>query len=121
MEVQGKIKLIGKIETFGSNGFRKASLILDVTEKPEYPQFVNVDITQDNTDLLKNYAVGQNVKVSINLGGREWINPQGEPKYFNSVTGWRIEKLQSNEDAVKAGAKVIDKIMPPEDEDDLGF
>jgi hypothetical protein len=95
MEVVGKIKVIGNVETFGANGFRKASLILDVTEKPEYPQFVNVDITQDNTDLLKNYAVGQDVKVSINLGGREWINPQGEAKYFNSVTGWRIEKLET--------------------------
>jgi excinuclease ABC subunit C len=37
--------------------------------------------------------VGENVKVSINLGGREWVNPQGETKYFNDIQGWRIEKL----------------------------
>jgi hypothetical protein len=24
--------------------------------------------------------------------GREWVSPQGETKYFNSVQGWRIEK-----------------------------
>ena len=30
-------------------------------------------------------------KVSINLRGREWVNPQGEAKYFNSLQGWRIE------------------------------
>ncbi|MDA9262769.1 DUF3127 domain-containing protein, partial [bacterium] len=29
--------------------------------------------------------------IGINLRGREWVNPQGETKYFNSVQGWRIE------------------------------
>ena len=33
------------------------------------------------------------VKISINLRGREWVNPQGETKYFNSIQGWRIENL----------------------------
>tara|TARA_R110000796_G_scaffold244201_2_gene367178 strand:- start:263 stop:625 length:363 start_codon:yes stop_codon:yes gene_type:complete len=92
-EVQGKIKVIGDIQTFGANGFRKAELVLDVTEKPEYPQFVNIDITQDNTDLLKNYKVGDEVKVAYNLGGRLWTNPQGVDKYFNSITGWKIENI----------------------------
>ena len=97
-EIQGKIKVIGDIETFGAKGFRKASLILDVTEKPEYPQFVNIDITQDNTDLLVNYSIGDNVKVSVNIGGRLWVDPKGVEKYFNSITGWRIEKVQTAPD-----------------------
>ncbi len=33
------------------------------------------------------------MKVSINIGGREWTSPQGEVKYFNSITGWRVEKV----------------------------
>jgi hypothetical protein len=33
--------------------------------------------------------------VSINLRGREWVNPQGETKFFNSIQGWRIEKVQA--------------------------
>ena len=45
--------------------------------------------------MLNNYNSGDAVKVSINLRGREWTNPQGETKYFNSIQGWRIEKLQS--------------------------
>ena len=32
-------------------------------------------------------------KIGINIRGREWTNPQGEVKYFNSITGWRIEKV----------------------------
>ena len=54
-----------------------------------------IEFVQDKSDLLNNVAVGENVKVSINLGGREWVNPQGETKYFNSIKGWRIEKIQS--------------------------
>ena len=92
MEVQGKIKLIGETQTFGSNGFRKREVV--VTTEEQYPQHIMIEFVQDKTDLLNTYQVGQQVKVSINLRGREWTNPQGEVKYFNSIQGWRIEALQ---------------------------
>jgi len=92
MEVQGKIKMIGEVQTFGSNGFRKRELV--VTTEEQYPQHIMVEFVQDKCDLLNNHQVGQNVKVNINLRGREWVNPQGETKYFNSIQGWRIENLQ---------------------------
>ncbi|MDO6595526.1 DUF3127 domain-containing protein [Oceanihabitans sp. 2_MG-2023] len=93
MEVQGKVKMIGETQTFGSNGFRKRELV--VTTEEQYPQHILVEFVQDKTDLLNNYKEGQAVKVNINLRGREWVNPQGETKYFNSVQGWRIEALQA--------------------------
>lgn len=91
MEVQGKIKVIGETQTFGSNGFRKREVV--VTTAEQYPQSIMVEFVQDKTDLLNNFAVGQDVKISINLRGREWTNPQGEVKYFNSIQGWRIENM----------------------------
>jgi uncharacterized protein Veg len=93
MEVQGRIKMIGETQTFGSNGFRKRELV--VTTEEQYPQHILVEFVQDKTDLLNSYQVGQQVKVNINLRGREWVNPQGETKYFNSVQGWRIEAMQA--------------------------
>lgn len=92
MEVQGKIKMIGETQTFGNNGFRKREVV--VTTEEQYPQHIMVEFVQDKTDLLNNYNVGQNVKISINLRGREWVNPQGETKYFNSIQGWRIESVE---------------------------
>ena len=92
MEVQGKVKMIGETQTFGSNGFRKRELV--ITTEEQYPQHIMIEFVQDKSDLLNNYGVGQDVKVSINLRGREWTNPQGEVKYFNSIQGWRIESLQ---------------------------
>ena len=94
MNVQGKIKLIGETQTFGS-GFTKRQLVIETTED-QYPQVISIDFVKDKCDILDKYQVGQSVDVSVNLGGREWINPEGVAKYFNSLTGWRIEKLESS-------------------------
>ena len=91
MELQGKIKLIDETKTYGSNGFRKRELV--ITTEEQYPQVIMIEFVQDKTDLLNSYKIGQDVKVSINVRGREWVNPQGETKYFNSIQGWRIENL----------------------------
>ncbi|GAA3633877.1 DUF3127 domain-containing protein [Flavivirga jejuensis] len=93
MEVQGRIKMVGETQTFGSNGFRKREVV--ITTEEQYPQHILVEFVQDKTDLLNSYQVGQQVKISINLRGRDWVNPQGETKYFNSIQGWRIEALQA--------------------------
>lgn len=129
MEIQGKIKMVGETQTFGSNGFRKRELV--VTTEEQYPQHLLVEFIQDKCDLLNTYAVGQSVKVSINLRGRDWVNPQGETKYFNSIQGWRIENLQAA--APEAGSSAGIPPVPPmdafepadnvkeEDHDDLPF
>jgi len=93
MEVQGRVKLIGETETVGNNGFRKRDIV--VTTEEQYPQHISIQFVQDKTDLLNNYQVGQQVKVNINLRGREWTSPQGEVKYFNTIQGWRIETVQA--------------------------
>lgn len=93
MEIQGKIKLIDETKTYGNNGFRKRELV--ITTEEQYPQHLLIEFVQDKTDLLNNFQVGQTVKISINLRGREWVNPQGETKYFNSIQGWRIENLEA--------------------------
>lgn len=93
MEVSGKIKHIDITREYGAKGFRKREIV--VTTEEQYPQPIMVEFVQDKTDLLDAYQVGQDVKISINLRGRVWVNPQGETKYFNSLQGWRIENLQS--------------------------
>ncbi len=124
MEVEGKIKMIGETQTFGSNGFRKREVV--VTTEEQYPQHIMVEFVQDKTDLLNNYQVGQPVKIGINLRGREWVNPQGETKYFNSIQGWRIENLQAASSAPGQTPPPSDQFEPAqdlkdEDYDDLPF
>lgn len=95
MEITGKIKHIGEIQSIGANSFRKRELV--VTTDEQYPQHILVEFQQDKCDVLNSYKVGEEVKVSINLRGREWVNPEGEAKYFNSIQGWRIEKLNTTQ------------------------
>ena len=91
MEVTGKIKLIDQTKEYGSNGFKKREVV--ITTEEQYPQSLLIEFVQEKCDLLNNFEVGQSVKININLRGREWVNPQGETKYFNSIQGWRIEKM----------------------------
>lgn len=103
MEVTGKVKMINAAQQVSAT-FKKRELV--VTTEEQYPQHIMIEFTQDKCDLLDSYRVGEPVKVSINLRGREWVNPQGETKYFNSIQGWRIEKMQAE---TPAGAPQ----MPP--------
>ena len=84
MELQGTVKKLTEIQTFAS-GFQKRELILLTQE--QYPQPISVEFLQDKINLLDNIAEGENVKIGINIRGREWTSPQGEVKYFNSITG----------------------------------
>ena len=122
MEVQGKIKLIGETKTFGNNGFRKREVV--VTTEEQYPQHIMIEFVQDKCDLLNNFSVGQPVKIGVNLRGREWVNPQGETKYFNSIQGWRIENLAAESQG--GAVPPADQFEPAndlndEDYDDLPF
>ncbi len=111
MEVTGKIKVIGQTATFGTSGFKKRELV--VTTEEQYPQTIMIEFVQDKCSVLDKYQVGNSVKVGINLRGREWANPQGEVKYFNSIQGWRIEKVE--------GASAPEKVPTFAEQEDSGL
>ena len=90
MKIQGKVKVIGQVQEIGTKGFKKRELVITVPDE-KYPQHILVEFIQDKTALLDDVIVGQNITVHININGREWINPQGEAKYFNAIQGWKIE------------------------------
>ncbi|WP_338410811.1 DUF3127 domain-containing protein [uncultured Flavobacterium sp.] len=92
MEILGRIKVINPEQQVSAT-FKKRELVVSTDE--QYPQHIIMDFVQDKTDLLNQYNVGEQVKVSINVRGREWVSPQGETKYFNTLQGWRIEKIQT--------------------------
>lgn len=124
MEVEGKIKVLGETKEYGSNGFRKREVV--ITTEEQYPQFLNIEFVQDKTDILDKFTVGEVVKIGINLKGREWVSPQGETKYFNSIQGWRIEKVgaNSNQDPSIPPAdqfEPVDDLNEEDPEDDLPF
>lgn len=126
MELTGKVKKIFDPQTFDS-GFKKRELV--ITTEENYPQDIIIEFLQDKSTLLDSLNLGDVVKVSINIRGREWINPQGEAKYFNSLNGWKLEKLvqdssSSYSDMPPAPPVVNDfpaEARVADEEDDLPF
>ncbi|AFM54741.1 hypothetical protein P12024L_21 [Nonlabens phage P12024L] len=104
MEIKGKVKHVGTTETVGSNGFQKRLIAVETTE--QYPQTLGIEFVQDKTALLDSINLGDSVTIGINLRGREWTNPQGETKYFNSIAGWKIavdSQAETNNESAQDG------------------
>ena len=88
INVIGKVKFVGETIDVGTSGFQKRELV--VTTDEQYPQHILINFIQDKCNLLATTKIGDSVNVSINLRGREWVNPQGETRYFNDIQGWKV-------------------------------
>lgn len=122
MEVLGKVKVIGTTQQVSAS-FKKRQLV--VTTEEQYPQFIEINFVQDKCDLLNGLQLGQNVTVGVNLRGREWVNPQGETKYFNDIQGWKLEKAEAVSEAPSESYKGKKEYTQPlalaNEPDDLPF
>jgi len=92
-EIIGKIILLKDTEKI-TETFSKREIVVETDE--QFKQKILIQFVKDKCNILDKYKVGDNVKVSYNLQGKEWVNPQGETKYFNSIQGWNISKVDSN-------------------------
>ena len=117
MNLQGTIRKIEETQTFKSD-FKKRNVILTTDDK--YPQHVAIEFLQDKIAILDNYNTGDQVKIAINIRGKEWINPEGVTKYFNSIVGWRIEKIndQKESNPLEVPPQFNEDIDLEKDEDD---
>jgi hypothetical protein len=120
MEVTGKIKVIGNTINV-TETFSKRELVVSTDE--QYPQHILIEFNKDKCSLLDKFKVGEVVTVGINLQGREWVNPQGETKYFNSVKGWKIFKANESETVNQVVGQVFETVdaLNEMEHDDLPF
>jgi len=91
INVIGKVKFVGETIDVGTSGFQKRELV--VTTDEQYPQHILINFVQDKCNLLATTKIGDQVNISVNLRGREWVNPQGETRYFNDIQGWRVSHV----------------------------
>ena len=83
----------------------------------QYPQTIQFQACQDSCDLLNHHNVGDMVEVFFNLRGREWTNPQGEVKVFNTLDAWKI--MSMGQSAATNPAETF--VAEPTDDSDLPF
>ena len=86
-----------------SERFSKREFVIEVADG-KYPQFVSFQLTGDRVNALDDFRVGDQVRVTFNLRGREWCNPQGEVKFFNSLDVWKLEAARSTNESRGNGA-----------------
>lgn len=83
-EMKGTVKVIGEVQTFGSS-FTKREIVI-TTSDDKYPQDIRMDAIKDRTALLDDFKVGDPVKVSFDIRGREYNG-----RYFVDLSVWKIE------------------------------
>lgn len=89
--VKGILKRVGNIETVGTNNFTKRTFVIETKER--YPQSLEFQLTKDRVDIVDVYHIGEEMEVHFNLRGRDWTNPQGEIKTFNTLECWKLVKV----------------------------
>lgn len=109
MEITGYIKVINETKQI-TEKFAKREFVI-VTQE-EYPQQIMLEMVQDKCIELDGFKPNDLVKVAFNVRGREWINPEGVAKYFNTLQAWKIVLEARNEPSA------IDQRMNDSGEDD---
>jgi single-strand DNA-binding protein len=91
MQVKGKVLSVKEVVVI-SDKFRKCEVWLTTSE--EYPQTLSIQFANDKADAASNgIKAGDDVTIDINLRGRKWTNQQGEEKVFNTIEGWKFERV----------------------------
>lgn len=111
MDVTGILKLKQETQQI-KDSFKKREFVLTIDQTSQYPQHITFQLTQDKTSIIDGYNVGEEIKVSFNLRGREWTSPQGDVKYFNTIDAWRIERVQNQKSATTSSAANTADVNP---------
>ena len=115
MQILGTIKVIKPIQQVSAT-FSKREFVIETNE--QYVQTIQLELHGDRVDIIDSFVEGQEVECHINLRGREWVNPQGETKYFNTIICWKIQvpNSQSAPQSQQQRSPSNAPIIPPANE-----
>ena len=89
LEVIGKVCHKSEVEFLGVNQIKKQ--VIAVETDAQYPQKIPVEFMKEKVDLLSNIQIGQQVKISVNVRGSEFVDKNGVTRFGLSFQGWRVE------------------------------
>ncbi|TNF33735.1 MAG: DUF3127 domain-containing protein [Deltaproteobacteria bacterium] len=98
--------------------FRKRELVLELPGR--YPQLVAFELTNDRCEALDAFEIGDELKVTFRLRGREWTGRGGEVRYFNSLDVLDLARVGPEPVPAAAptgDAPASDGAPPPSDDD----
>jgi len=121
-DISGKLVVKDDVQNI-SDSFKKREIVLEIENErnSDWNDFIKIQFTQDRCDLIDNYDLNEQIKVSFNLRGRKW-EKEGNVMYFTNLEGWRIEKAQANMvQQPVAAVPEVDIVSSDTEVDDLPF
>ena len=98
----GRVLLIGNVEEIpsksGGEPFKKRIVVLNCTHSnfgEVYENYLSFEFSGKHVDDPADFAVGEIVTISFALQGTKYQKSANDPvKYFNTISGYKIEKYQ---------------------------
>lgn len=130
----GMILLIGNTEEIpsknGGEPFKKRVVVLNCTHSDfgqVYENYPSFEFSGKHVDDPAGFAVGEIVTISFALQGTKYQKSANDPvKYFNTISGYKIEKYQRGGQTQQQAPPPQQGVQPPapqtgKDDDDLPF
>jgi len=107
LEVEGKLThLLERRSGVSANGTNWTSQDFVIEIPGQYPQSAVFNVYGDRVQLDQ-YQIGENIKVSFDIRGREY---QG--KWYNTLNAWKIERIGATAPAAPHGAAPAGQTAP---------
>lgn len=94
LEVTGKLHEVFPTQQIKEN-FSKREFVLELTdESPSgmvFTNFASFQLINNQTSVIDQFQVGEQVKVSFNIRGNRW-EKDGQVKYITNLNAWRVER-----------------------------
>lgn len=130
----GRVLLIGNTEEIpsknGGEPFKKRVVVLNCTHSDfgqVYENYPSFEFSGKHVDDPAGFAVGEIVTISFALQGTKYQKSANDPvKYFNTISGYKIEKYQRGGQTQQQAPPPQQGVQPPapqtgKDDDDLPF
>jgi pectin methylesterase-like acyl-CoA thioesterase len=103
-----------------SDRFSKREFVIK-NKEGEYDNYVKMQLTNSKVDLIDAYTVGQEIRVSVNIGCRPYVDKNNVEQFYTNVSAWRIQHaaaVSANESSINSDFQMS---QVPGEDDDLPF
>ena len=89
--MKGQLKAIKQLENVTATFSKRVFAITDNSD-PARPNTLAFELYNQKIKKIDGYAIGDSVKVSFGISGREWRDSDGTIKYFTTLVAFDVEK-----------------------------
>lgn len=107
IELSGKLSQILPLQTGSSrNGeWKKLEFIIETDD--QFPKKICMNLWGDKVEDMKNFAIGQAIKASVNIESREFNG-----RWYTDIRAWKIDSLSPSSQSANVQSNSSDPVDP---------